>query len=92
MSRVPNPWVVVPTAIAAIGGAVVGFFVTEASCEPTSCTVTASLVATISGLGAAIGVGVVVVLALKSLSEWRDHADREILTTVESDEPSPPTC
>ena len=90
MRRLPNPWVVLPVAIAAIAGGFVGFFVTDASCAPESCTPAAALVAVGVALAAAAGIGVVVVLALRSLSEWREHEDREILTR--EDPPAPPTC
>lgn len=83
MRRPPNPWVVVPVALATLGGGTVGFFVTRASCAPDPCIVPAALVATGVGLTAAVGVGVVVVLALKSLDEYRSHLDREIVTLVE---------
>ena len=93
MSRRPNLWVAVPIALAALAGGVVGYFVTDASCAPESCTFGAVSVAVAVGLGAAVGVGVVVVLALKSLSEWQEHADREILTETDPDAPkAPPTC
>jgi len=93
MNRLPNPWVIVPVALAAIAGGAVGYFVTNASCAPGSCTAASAAVALIVGIGAATGVGVVVVLALKSLSEWREHVDREILTVAEPTEPrTPPTC
>ena len=93
MSRLPNPWVALPVAIAAIAGGAVGYFVTDASCTPDSCTVAAVSVALVVGIGSAVGVGIVVVLALKSLSEWREHADRDILTATDTDNPpSPPTC
>ena len=93
MSRRPNFWVTVPTALAALAGGVVGYFVTDASCAPEACTFAAVSVAVAVGLGAAVGVGVVVVLALKSLSEWQEHADRGILTETDPDAPkAPPTC
>ena len=93
MRRLPNPWVALPIVIAALAGGTVGFFVTDASCAPDSCTVPAILVAAAAALGAAAGIGVVVVLALKSLSEWKEHSEREILTVTEPEEPAgPPTC
>ena len=38
MSRRPNFWVTVPIAVAALAGGVIGYFVTDASCAPESCT------------------------------------------------------
>jgi hypothetical protein len=91
--RLPNPWILIPTLAAALGGAVVGYFVTNASCSPDGCVPLAAGVATISGLITAVGVAIVVVLAGKSLSEWQTHADREILTEDQPDTPpGPPTC
>ena len=92
MSRLPNPWIIVPVIVAGVAGAAVGFLVTDASCTPNGCTATATAVAAIVGIGTAIGVGIVVVLALKSLSEWRTHADREILTSSDDGPSGPPTC
>lgn len=93
MRRLPNPWVMVPIIVAGLAGGAVGYFVTDASCAPDSCTLPAVLVAVVVAAVAAIGVGVVTVLALKSLSEWKEHADREILTTTDPGEPPrPPTC
>ena len=93
MSRRPNFWVTVPIAVAALAGGVIGYFVTDASCAPETCTFAAVSVALAVGIGAAIGVGVVVVLVLKSLSEWQEHAAREILTETDPDAPrTPPTC
>ena len=89
--RIPNPWIALPALVAAVGGAVVGFFVTDASCAPDSCAPLAIGVATISAVLAAGGVGVVLVLAAKSLVEWRDHAERDIVTET-SEPPGPPTC
>jgi len=90
MNRLPNPWVFVPVALGAIAGGTVGYFVTKASCAPGSCTTASVSVALAVGICTAIGVGVVVVLALKSLSEWRRHVDREILTVSEPNEPRTP--
>ena len=72
-----------------IGGAV-GYLVTDASCSPGSCGFVAALIGLVTAVGAAVGVGVVVVLALKSLSEWREHGDREI--TIRQEREGPPTC
>lgn len=90
MSRIPNPWIVVPVAAAAIAGGAVGYLVTDASCSPGSCGFVAALIGLVTAVGAAVGVGVVVVLALKSLSEWREHGDREI--TIRQEREGPPTC
>jgi len=93
MSRMPNAWIAIPVVIAAIAGGAVGFFITDASCVPGSCPVAASIVGLVTAVGTGIGVGVVAVLAIKSITEWRQHAEREVLTSAESTEPTgPPTC
>jgi hypothetical protein len=93
MNRLPNPWVIIPVAVAVIAGGLVGYLVTNASCAPDTCAAAAIAVGAAVGLGAAVGVGVVVVLALKSLSEWTEHTNREILTATDPDQPpTPPTC
>jgi hypothetical protein len=93
MKRLPNLWVFLPVVLAAAAGGAIGFFVTDASCAPDSCPVAAGIIGVIVAVGTGVGVGIVVVLALKSLSEWRDHADRGILTASDQTEPpGPPTC
>jgi hypothetical protein len=85
--RLPNPWVAVPALLAGIAGGIVGFIVTNASCAPGDCLVVASISAAIVGLGIALGVGVVSVLALKSIDEHRIHRERMVLTMVEVEQP-----
>ena len=92
MSRMPNPWIAIPVLIAAIGGAAVGFFVTDASCAPGACSVAASLAGALGAIVAGGGVGVIAVLALKSLDEFRSHREREILVEQEPEEPGPSAC
>jgi ribosomal protein S18 acetylase RimI-like enzyme len=81
--RRPSAWVAVPVAVAAVGGATVGFVVTAASCSPRSCVVPAIAVSVAVGLVASVGVGVVVILALRSLAEFRESVERDILTFVD---------
>lgn len=90
MRRSPNPWVAIPSLFAGLAGGTVGFIVTDASCAPGSCVVAASITSLIVGLGIAAGVGLVAVLALKSIDEHRVHRDRMILTMTETDEPGEP--
>ena len=89
MSRMPNPWIAVPVLIAAAGGGAVGFFVTDASCAPGTCVAAASLAGALAAVVAGLGIGVIAVLALKSLDEFRTHRDRDILTEVDADDPRP---
>jgi len=86
MRRLPNPWVVVPVLLAGAAGGIVGYLVTDASCAPGSCAVAAAITAVLTGLVIAAGVGVVVVLALRSLDEHRTHQERSILVFDPEDE------
>ena len=92
MRRLPSPWVAIPVLLAAVAGGLVGYFVTDASCAPGSCVAAATVVGVLVALGTGVGVGVVVVLAIRSLAEWRDHAERDVLIEVEPEDPGPPTC
>lgn len=89
MRRLPNPWIAVPALAAAIAGGIVGFFVTTASCVPGGCVLAASLVGAVAGIAVGVGVGVIAVLAFRSLDEFRSHRDREILTALEPDQETP---
>jgi hypothetical protein len=90
--RRPNPRVLIPVLIAAAAGGVVGYFVTAASCAPGSCRTTAAIVASAVALVAGLGVGVVVVLAVRSFAEWRVHGEREVLVVRDDSPADPPTC
>lgn len=70
MRRYPNPWFLIPTLIGALIGAGLGWSVTAAACQPDSCYGWATFAAIVSGLGAMIGVGTVVVLAIRSAEEF----------------------
>lgn len=88
----PNPWIAIPALLSAIAGGVVGYVVTEASCAPGSCAGTAVVVSVLVALGTGFGVGVVAVLAVQSIAEWRRQAEREITVPVSDTPPGPPTC
>ena len=90
MSRFPNPWVAIPVLIAAVAGGAIGYLVTDASCAPGSCAVAAGLVATFTAIATGVGTAVIAVLAIRSLSEWREHSEREI--TISQEREGPPTC
>lgn len=70
--RIPNPWVLFPVALAAAVGGVIGWMVATVSCRPDGCAVTAWIVAVAAAVIAGFGMGVVVVLAVRSLDEWRE--------------------
>lgn len=76
MRRAPNPWVLVPSLMAGLIGGALGWVVADVSCRPGRCpgwSVAMSVLGFLVGLG---GMVVVVVLALRSLAEWRDHEGR----------------
>lgn len=83
--KLPNPWIGIPGFLAAVGGAMVGYLVTAASCAPDGCTVPAIGVGIATGMITATGVVVVAALALRSLAEHRDSLDRDILVFVDPD-------
>lgn len=89
--RRPNPWVAVPVVVATIAGAVIGFQVTRVSCAPASCLPSATVTGLVSAAAAFFGVGVVVVLAVRSIAEWREQQDRGGPPPRDPD-PGPPTC
>jgi uncharacterized membrane protein len=91
MRRV-NPWVAIPVVLAAAGGGVAGALITHLSCSPGSCLPAAIAVGILSAAAGFLGVGVVVVLALRSMDEWRaaQASDRPIRRPPE--DPGPPTC
>jgi hypothetical protein len=73
--RAPNPWIAVPALAAAAFGAVVGFQVTRISCAPGTCLGASLAVAVGAAAAALLGVGTVVVLAARSMAEWRRHQE-----------------
>ncbi len=63
----------VPVLLAGVVGGFIGWTVTRVGCSDTPCSALSSLaIGVMSGLVAAAGVGVVVVLADRSLREWRE--------------------
>lgn len=75
-------------ALALVGGAIggtLGWAVTQVACRPGSCAVSAALVALVSGVVAAAGVGLVMILVSRSLDEWRASAAAGV-------EPPDPGC
>jgi hypothetical protein len=91
--RLPNPWVAVPVLLATVIGGVVGFQITRVSCAPDTCTGAAIWIGVVSALVALAGVGTVVVLAVRSIAEWREVEARGGPAASPPDrEPGPPTC
>ncbi|MBU1226309.1 MAG: hypothetical protein KJ698_03715 [Actinobacteria bacterium] len=89
--RAPNPWIAVPVLVATIGGAVIGFQVTRVSCAPGSCLPSAIGIGLLAAAAALVGVGTVMVLAMRSIAEWREQQERGG-PPPSPGEPGPPTC
>jgi hypothetical protein len=66
-----NPWLLWPVSVATIVGGVIGWIVTAISCQPDTCPASSAAVAVIASVVSGLGVGVVAVLAIRSLAEWR---------------------
>lgn len=65
-----NPWVAVPVLVGGVAGALIGWSVVRASCLPQSCPGPQLAGAAVGGVVAMIGIGVLAVLAVLSLTEW----------------------
>ena len=66
----PNPWVWGPTAAGFVVGAVIGWIVTRLGCLPEGCLAWQVVAALLTGFGAAVGIMIVAVLAVRSFEEW----------------------
>ena len=62
--------------VAGLCGGLIGYAVVDLQCEG-DCTVTAGLVGLLGAVLFAAGVGVVAVLALRAMGEWREIQHRE---------------
>lgn len=65
-----KPLVAIPTVIGALAGGVIGAVVVDLLCAPSECRSLQITGAVLTGLGALIGIGVVVSLASRSLDEY----------------------
>lgn len=80
--RRPNPWIVIPALVAGIAAGALGWVVTDVSCRVEidgviqHCRGWSALVAFVSGLMAAIGMMVVLVLVYRSIAEYRNAQSR----------------
>jgi hypothetical protein len=75
--RLPNPWFLIPVAIAALVGAVLGREVARVTCtfgstDSTGCPGLEISAAVVGGLVGLFGVAVMLVLAFRSIAEWRE--------------------
>ena len=66
-----NVWVLASVIIAFLTGGFIGWIVTRVGCIEGTCAGSAILIGLIAGFVASVGVGVVVVLATRSMDEWR---------------------
>lgn len=66
-----NYWVVGSVLLAFLTGGYIGWIVTRVGCADGTCAGSAAVIGLTSGFVAAFGVGIVVVLASRSLDEWR---------------------
>lgn len=80
----------VPVGLAALIGGFIGGTVTRVGCLDSSCdSLSILMVSTVSGLVAATGVGIVVVLTDRSLREWHSGSDDLPGGETEDDRPAP---
>lgn len=67
-----RPVVAVPVTLGAGIGAYVGGAIVHVLCDPTGCPAFEATAATLTGIGALVGIGMVVALATRSFDEYRD--------------------
>ncbi len=85
MRRTPNPWVVVPVLAGAVVGGALGWTITDIGCRPEGCLMLTFSIAFVAAIVTGFGVGVIVVLALRSMEEFHDANAR-------GEEPPGPGC
>lgn len=86
--RRPNLWIAVPVLLATVAGGAIGFQVTRVSCGG-GCVPTSVGIGVLSAAAAFFGVGTVLVLAYRSIAEWREQQARGGPPPKEQ---GPPTC
>ena len=84
-----------PVLLAGVAGGFIGWTVTRLGCNGPSCSQVANVaVGLLTGLVAAAGVGIVVVLADRSLREWNEwragSGDRPEGGSLDGDDPGGP--
>ncbi len=92
MRRRPNPWIAVPSILAGVLAGVVGWAVTDLSCQPglnldegDGCPVAAVSIGLGLFLATTVGIAIVLVLVYRSLAEHREATERGL-------EPPGPGC
>lgn len=80
MRRRPNPWIAVPSLLLGLLAGALGYTVTDVSCRQpditgltSSCMGWSIVIALASFLIVTVGVGLVLVLVFRSLTEWRER-------------------
>ena len=71
-----RPLVAAPVGIGAGIGAYLGGTIVEVICEPKGCPAFETVAATTTGIGALVGIGLVVALATRSFDEYREAVAR----------------
>jgi hypothetical protein len=71
-----RPLVAAPVGIGAGIGAYLGGTIVEVICEPKGCPAFETVAATTTGVGALVGIGLVVALATRSFDEYREAVAR----------------
>lgn len=79
MRRTPNPWIAIPSIVLGLLAGLLGWVVTEVSCQQpdtagqvSSCRGWALMVAAIAFIAVTVGATLVLVLVYRSLAEWRE--------------------
>jgi hypothetical protein len=77
--RFPNPWIAIPSLVAGFLGALLGWLITDISCQVDTsalakgCPGQATLVAVLAFVLTTVGMAVVMSLVSRSIAEWRDR-------------------
>lgn len=75
--RRPNPWITIPALGTGLLAGALGWMVTDVGCRSDSgagCPAWGIFFALVSFLAVTIGVGLLLVLVYRSLSEWRQQS------------------
>lgn len=74
--RRPNPWITIPAVLLGLLAGALGWVVTEASCRQggSECLGWSVLFSAVAFVSVTAGVGLVLVLVYRSLTEWRQKS------------------